>query len=414
MGMSDLYTANRIMNNPQWLGLKTRQDYFENFAVSHASSVTANYQVARNHFYTLATSKFANITQALNFETKFSRKGKDQGIHVSVSSQIQGWIDSIRNAKLDNYKKSGDTTGMITVAQGEALLAKWTQLQQLVAARNWDHLETEMENLNSYIDNLHNQLSTGAGLIDFAQVLEVSDPTKKNAYSLASRLEGLLSRIQGEALEQEIIKMIQEKMPESISTNVTGSITSVSGTKIKPDLIAILNGVSLLNEFGQKTYTFKDGDIVDADGLPATRTITLTDAEVNSLFDKAAGFSAKTTGGQPTFHQGYNIRALLDEALQDGEASMYQLYHFYQLGLTGLTNGEVDPYQRYAVSKIAIKILGENNVYLVSQKEIIPTYQYIDKIMKKGFFFSNKNIPVRTGDSFNTDFGSTNIMGPKV
>ena len=105
---------------------------------------------------------------------------------------------------------------------------------------------------------------------------------------------------------------------------------------------------------------------------------------------------------------------MLDEALQDGEASMYQLYHFYQLGLTGLTNGEVDPYQRYAVSKIAIKILGENNVYLVSQKEIIPTYQYIDKIMKKGFFFSNKNIPARTGDNFNTDFGSTNIMGPKV
>ena len=414
MGMSDLYTANRIMSNPQWLGLKTRQDYFEHFAVSHASPVTDNYQTARNYFYTLATKNFKNITEALNFETKFSRSGKDQGIHVSVSSQIQGWIDSIRNAKLDNYKKSGDTTGMITAAQGENLLTKWTQLQQLVATRNWDHLETEMGNLNSYIDNLHNQLSTGAGLIDFAQVLEVSDPTKKNAYSLASRLEGLLSRIQGEALEQEIIKMIQEKMPENISTNVTGSITSVSGTKIKPDLIAILNGVSLLNEFGQKTYTFKDGDIIDANELPATRTITLTDAEIDSLFAKAAGFSAKTTGSQPTFHQGYNIRALLDEALQNGEASMYQLYHFYQLGLTGLTNGEVDPYQRYAVSKIAIKILGENNVYLVSQKEIIPTYQYIDKIMKKGFFFSNKNIPARTGDSFNTDFGSTNIMGPKV
>jgi hypothetical protein len=86
--------------------------------------------------------------------------------------------------------------------------------------------------------------------------------------------------------------------------------------------------------------------------------------------------------------------------------------HFYQLGLQDVPN--IDAYQRYAVSRLATQILGKNNVYIITKNEIIPTYQYVEKLTRKGLYFANKKVPYKNGNSLSNNFGNTNILGPKV
>ena len=89
------------------------------------------------------------------------------------------------------------------------------------------------------------------------------------------------------------------------------------------------------------------------------------------------------------------------------------MMHIYQLGLQ-LQPQKIDSYQRYAVSRLAINILGNNNAFMVTTNAIIPTYQYVNKLIKTGLHFSNKIIPTRGENTdFIMNFGNTNIVGPK-
>ena len=407
------YVPSKRMTDLKWNSIDTKETYFSKFqrmSGSLQADATANYVAVKQYYLDLANIKYHKLTQELNFESRELKNGK---VHVGLEfdAQVHQWINQIKNAKLDNFKKINGST-KISLNQAQGLILKWESVISLMKAQQWDNLETELNSLEGYLQQL-NQIVANAegGWIDFADVVK---PGETNAYSVASRLEGLLSRIQGEVLEQEVAKFIAKKMPDRVY--VTGSVTSLSGTKVKPDLVAtIMDQIVLQNEDGEDTYTFKNGQIIDAAGNPGDRTISLTDAELSALLDQTAGFSAKTTSGQITFHQGYNIKNLLDNVLALGhDPAIYQLYHFYQLGLSDLSYKEVDPYQRYALSKIAIDIIGTNNAYMITKNEIIPTYQYAEKLLKRGLSFSVKGIPAKSGSGFNEEFGNTNILGPKA
>lgn len=388
-------------------------EYKKSFVISSNLSVASKYAEARTHFYNLAYSnQFAALTKELNFTQRVNKKGKNiSGTSAKLDKQIETWINQIKNAKITEFRfkiKDGSTEINRSIAQN--LYNKWQDVLSLMKNQQWSNLNTELQILTSYSEQLKNMLdnSNSGDLIDLKNILGEGD-----AYSLASRLEGLLSRIQGEVLEQEVKKFLMRKIPNRVA--VTGSITLSTGGKIKPDLIAtMLDCLELQNEEGQATYVFKNGVIHDADGNPATGTVTLTDYELKQLIDNSLGFSAKTTAGRPTFHQGYNINQLIKDALQEEDSSaIWQLMHFYQLGLQDVPN--LDAYQRYAVSRLATQILGENNAYIITNNEIIPTYEYVEKIMNRGLSFVNKKIPARAGNFvLNDQFGSTNIVGPKV
>ena len=52
---------------------------------------------------------------------------------------------------------------------------------------------------------------------------------------------------------------------------------------------------------------------------------------------------------------------------------------------------------------------------MVSRNEIIPTYRYIDKLLKYPLSFKNKKLPTRGENApLNVDFGATDIVGPHI
>ena len=407
------FIADRRMNPEGWGTIQSYQDYKEQFQIANNLDVSKNYSEAKQYFYDLAHSaQYSKLTEQLNFEQRTTKNGRKlKGTSAKLDQQVDIWINQIRNAKITEYKfkvQNGSTQINQSVAQN--LCAKWENVIKLMRAQQWTNLNTELNILENYVQQLNASIksSNSGDLIDLTNILGEGD-----AYTIASRLEGLLSRIQGEVLEQEVKKFLAKKIPTQVA--VTGSINVAGGGKIKPDLIAsLLDYLELKNEQGQVTYIFKNGEIYDGNGVPATGTVTLTDYELKGLLENSLGFSAKTTSGATTFHQGYNIEKLIQDSLGQGDpqTAVWQLLHFYQLGLQNVPN--LDAYQRYAVSRLAIQILGRNNAYIITKNEIIPTYQYVDKLLKKGLYFGNKKIPVKSGDTLNSNFGSTNILGPKV
>ena len=416
----EIFVANKRMNEEGWKEVRTYQDYKEQFRIDEPDrdSISQNYQSARTHFHNLAnSSRYKTLTKELGFEARLGKNGRQKGQEVSAhfDAQVDIWINQIRNAKITEYKfKSKDASTSIKQDTAQKLVAKWDKVIKLMKEQAWTNLNTELNMLENYMEQLNNSLKIAQpdDLIDLTTILGEGD-----AYTLASRLEGLLSRIQGEVLEQEVKKFMAKKMPTQVA--VTGSVTVEGGGKIKPDLVALLlDKLELKNDKGEVTYRFENGELVDAAGNPPKGTVTLTQPELELLTSNTIGFSAKTTSGAPTFHQGYNIDKLIKDALGQGgsQTSIWQLLHFYQLGLQNVPGKSLDLYQRYAVSKLALQILGSNNAYIITAHEIIPTYQYIDKMMKRktGLYFANKKIPVKTGNTLNSNFGSTNILGPKV
>lgn len=267
-----------------------------------------------------------------------------------------------------------------------------------------------MKKMQGYLDALDAELErNSAGLIDLQNILGEGD-----AYAITSRLEGTLSRIQGEILEQEVQRFLVNKIPHQVV--VTGSVTSADGGKIKPDLVVALDNLELKNQDGQTTYRFRNGDIYNTENVKQTENISLTSYEIKSLNAGTIGFSAKTTSGRPTFHQGYNINQLIEDSIEKGDptSALYQLMHFYQLGLQNVPN--ITTYQRYAVARLAIQIMGQNNAFIITKNEIIPTWQYMEKLMHRGgLYFANNKIPARANtDVLNSKFGSTNIVGQTV
>lgn len=399
------------LSNSGWTHINSWNTYSTIFTIHTPPSPTENYKVAREHFYNLATSgKYAKVTKELNFETVEGRRGTRQ--QVSLPSQISNWIKQIQSSKMIDGKnlKTASTT-VITQADAQKLVSQWRALVSLIKTQQWGGLNTELSRLEIMINNLNAQIQAGS-TIDLGQAIQTRNAS--SMYSVISALEGLLSRIQGAVLEQEAIKFINERIPSGVF--LTGNIT-VGGEQIKPDLVAALSqNMQIKNADGKVVYIFKNGQICGADGVPMTKTVNLTEYELQSLIEQSAGISAKTTSGQITFHQGYNIEKLINDAIAKGgnKAVLMQMIHMYQLGISPGKTG-ASAYQRYAVSKLAIDIIGENNIYMVTKDSIIPTYQYVDRLLKTGLRFSNNAIPTR-GE--NTDlivnFGNTNIIGPKA
>lgn len=399
------------LSNSSWTSINSWSAYSEIFTTHTPPSPTENYKVAREHFYNLATSgKYAKVTKELNFETVEGRRGARQ--QVSLPSQISNWIKQIQSSKMiDGRNLKTASTTVITQADAQKLVSQWNSLVSLIKTQQWDGLNTELSRLEAIINNLNAQIQAGS-TIDLGQVIQTRNAS--SMYSVISALEGLLSRIQGAVLEQEAIKFINERIPSGVF--LTGNIT-VGGEQIKPDLVAALSqNMQIKNTDGKVVYVFKNGQICGADGVPMTKAVNLTEYELQSLIEQSAGISAKTTSGQITLHQGYNIEKLINDAITKGgnKAVLTQMIHMYQLGISPGKSGAL-AYQRYAVSKLAIDVIGENNIYMVTKDSIIPTYQYVDRLLKTGLRFSNSAIPTR-GE--NTDlivnFGNTNIIGPKA
>ena len=389
-----LYTPNKIFKNTKWLSLQTRQDYLEHFQDMSAScNIINNYKKAKNYYQFLANTTYKNVSAEL-----FGEKN-----HIDFGLAIDGYIQQIRDSKLlDGYKNSNKNSSVINLQQGEELLNKWEALLDLANRQQWKNIEQELQNIKNYAQNLQKALDEKSE-INLSNIVGAKQDT---SYSAASTIEGTLSRIQGQVLEQEAIKFINKILPEKIAQ--TGDIT-LDGKSIKSDLIVL----DIENVNGEVIFKVQNGELYST--TTNSKVVNLSITELKFLNEHTVGFSAKTSKGQINFHSSYSINQLLLDALdiRGKKAPIYQLYHFYQIGLTGVNNKHVDPYQRYAISKLITQIIGENNAYLITSKGIEPTYVYIDKIINTGLSFENKKLPEHATGSYNSDFGTTNIIGPK-
>ena len=408
-----LYNPTKKLTNSKWTSINSWDGYRSIFAEQKVmpANYLEYYQNAKSYFQDLANSeKYKEITKELGFDFN-DKNNKNQ---INLPSYINLWANQIKNAKLvdgKSLKKANST--FITLHQAEQLANQWSNLSNLIQMNNWTGLNAELARIKNMTDQLNKQIEKNVEYIDLSTIVQTKNSS--NMYSVMSAVEGLLSRIQGAMLEQEAIKFIKEKIPHR-GVFLTGNITMQTGEQIKPDfVVSLFDNFKLQNSDGKNVYEFENGIIKSSDGSPERKNIHLTEYELQSLTEQTLGFSAKTSQGQITFHQQYNINKLIDDSLaKNGDQKiLFQMMHIYQLGLQ-LQPREIDNYQRYAVSKLAINILGNNNAFIVTKNAIIPTYQYVDKLIKTGLHFSNKAIPSRGENTdFIMSFGNTNIIGPK-
>lgn len=391
-----IYTPNKIFKNKKWSQLQTKEDYFEHFAQQNCSFFKY-YKQLKISYERLAFEKYKRITKELDITKESPR--------IDFGVEINSYIEQIKNAKLTEEGIRNNVTSDISTEQGIALLDKWYSLLSLIKRNQWDSLEKEIQNIRNYAENLQKAIDNNSAL-NLSSIVGSEKDTMKSALAV---IEGTLSRIQGEVLEQEALRFIMKNLPDDIDTAKTGSI-KFGGKSIKSDLIAI----DIQNKDKEVIFKVENGDLKFTGN--EEKIVTLTTPDLKSLNEQTVGFSAKTSQGQITFHRGYNINQLLLDSLGAGygKAAVYQLYHLYQLGFPNVSNSFADPYQRYAVARIASRIIGENNAFLITAKGIEPTYVYLDQIMNQGLSFSNREIKALSerGKGYNSDFGTTDIIGP--
>lgn len=292
------------------------------------------------------------------------------------------------------------------------IISGWEEIISLIKTNNWLGMSTSLKRLEYLIQQIQMKIDSGCDMVSISDIMN-----NPKSLSVALSLQGTLSLIRGAILEQETQKFLMNVLPWKIdgenSIYVTGQIT-LNGVSIKEDLLNIFDGLEIKNKYGQTLYYFDKGQIYERSNgqIKKAETIKLTDYEYKQLINASnLGFSAKTSKGLTVFHGGYNIKQLLMDSGGFDDQLIAQLYHMYQLGVGKNTN----VYQNYAVSKIAKKILGEKNLFMVSRNQIIPTYMYIDKLLNNPLRFKNSKLPIRGENAaLNSVFGVTDIVGPHI
>lgn len=397
-----LYTPNRRLGQ-KWSSLNSWQSYLEHFQQASVGNIQSNYQIARAYYYAQAnSSRYQPLLKELELEKQESTALPDS---ISI---VLGKIQSMGN--LWRFVEK-DSPMVVSSADAQSIVDGWQNIIRMAQTQNWEGISTSLTRLQMLSNSIQTQIDSGTETISISEIMK-----NPKGSSVALSIQGTLSLIRGAILEQEVKKFLQPLLPQTIEGQksniyVTGSIT-LNGISIKEDILNILDGLEIKNKNGQVLYYFQGGNIYEKDGVTKAKKVTLTEYEYEQLINNSgAGFSAKTSSGQTVFHGGYNIQTLLNDAGGFKDKAIAQLYHMYQLGV----GQNETAYQNYAVSKIVTKVLGERNIFMVSRNEIVPTYHYIDKLLKYPLSFKNKKLPARGENApLNTDFGTTDIVGPHI
>lgn len=372
------------------------------------SMIQNNYKKARSYYSDLAkTEPYKEILNELNFENQ------EGDPYLFLDPMIEKIINKIQSDGnlwrfIDNEKKSQPMN--INLEEGKELLQSWNRIIQMAADAKWETVGVHINRLKTLTQNLQRYIDNNTEIISINELLGKAADTK--ATSLALSIQGTLNGLRGAVLEEETRRFLIKNLPDDFKikggTYLTGNI-KLNGTQIKEDLVSLFDKLEIVNKEGEVVYCFKDGEIVDANGKK-TKTVNLTEDEYLQLLNApGVGFTAKTSKTATVFHGGYNINTLLVDAGYPQDQIICQLYHMYQLGL----DNNIDIYQKYAVSKMITYILGKKNAFMVSRNKIVPTYQYVNKLIKTPLRFSNTDVEHRNSkDALNVNFGSTDIVGP--
>lgn len=398
-----LYKITRPLGK-KWSSLNTWESYLENFQQNEVGDIQKNYKYFKNYYENIVkTHQYSSLLKELQMEETDSLIKLPDGIDKTLSS-----IQSLGN--LWRFVEK-DSSMVVSNKDADLIINNWKQIIKMAQKENWQGISTSLDRLKDLCNRLQSQIDTGSETISISDIFD-----KSKSISVALSIQGTLSLIRGAVLEQEVKKFLQSQLPEkidSVKSNfyVTGAFT-VNNISIKEDLLEILDGLEIKNREGQVLYYFKNGEIYEKDRRTKVKKVSLTDYEYEQLINNSKiGLSAKTSSGQTTFHGGYNIQTLLKDAGGFKDGSIAQLYHMYQLGIGNNEN----LYQKYAASKIVNKILGEKNIFMINKHSIIPTYQYVEKLLKYPLSFKNKTLPARQENaSLNTTFGTTDIVGPHL
>ena len=413
------YTPDKELSQ-KWAGLKNWKDYKENFSITGSDtaykSLTKYYKDARDEYKKLAESaQYKNLLTETN-----NLVNGEKNYSLSLDKSVSEYLDKIQKINLWEWvsNSNGNNNSMLVSAfEGQELMDKINEIGKDFYGEKWEKANANLGLLKQLADNIEKQkTSSNNGSIELLQCFPSDDKSINiNNITAARKVQGAIKRLRGSHLEQEITKLLRKKMPYKIAVN-TGGIKL--GTKsIKEDIATFFTEFQILNEKNEVAYIFKeDGSIVDKDGTVVEKVV-LTEYQYKELQDKMfMAVSAKSSSSTTVFHGGYNINTLLDE-VKDNDKIVYQLIHAYQLGFGPSSN--IIAYQKYAISKNLLKIIGKKNVFMASKTGIIPTYQYLDKLIngnKKSLLrFKNNKLPARNiGNSLNENFGTTDIIGSPI
>lgn len=305
-------------------------------------------------------------------------------INIQNNSQAQVIIDQIRRAGIQKYipkgtgGKNDPANGFnISKKQAKEIKTAWEGLVLLAKNKNWSGAGKHIERLSALVEELNKQIQDSSiANISLAQVIGRVD---KNNASLAASIQGTLNALMGLALEGEITSFLQKNIPSGV-TYQTGAIT-VNGASIKEDIMTLItDNLQLTNDQGEVVYIFKDGKIYNGQGAELNKEVKLTPAQYESLQEATGlGYSAKTTSGTIIFHSGYNLEERYGHLNYDPR--ILQLIHFYQYDLGKNVSG-AGYWQRYAIIADIERVIGKKNIFLVSGNKIIPTYKYLDSLVK--------------------------------
>lgn len=407
--MSYLLYPKKALNN-KYNYINTWDLYKERFHEMQPKKNTLqeNYNKAKEYYMNLVkTEPYKEILQELKFEEQ------EGNPYLFLDPMIEKTINKIQaDGNLWRFidKNRKNQPMKISLEEGKKLLQGWNEIIQMAIDKKWETVGVSISRLKTLTQNLQQYIDNNTEIINMNELLGKASDIK--ATSLALFIQGTLNALRGAVLEEETRRFLIKKLPDDFNakggTYITGNIT-LNGTKIKEDLMTLFDELEIINKEGKVIYRFENGEIVDVDGKKA-ETINLTEDEYKQLLNASGvGFTAKTSKTTTIFHGGYNINTLLADAGYPQDQIICQLYHMYQLGI----ENNIDIYQKYAVSKMITYILGKKNVFMVSRNKIIPTYQYVDKLIKTPLRFGNSSVEERnSGDALNTKFGSTNIVGP--
>lgn len=367
-----------------------------------------------NEYYNIAKEYYRG-----KVETGPAKVFLDELLKENAESPVLNLPDGItstinRIQQIGNLWRFVEKDQSMTVSNEDAMtiISGWEEIISLIKTNNWLGMSKSIQRLQGLIQSIQNEIDSGCQCVSISDIM--GNP---KSLSVALSIQGTLSLIRGAVLEQETQKFLMNVLPWKIdgenSVYVTGDIT-IKGVSIKEDLLNIFDGLEIKNKYGQTLYYFNKGQIYEKNGgqIKKAENIKLTDYEYKQLINASnLGFSAKTSKGLTVFHGGYNIKQLLMDAGGFDDVLLTQLYHMYQLGVGKNTNA----YQNYAVSKLAKKIIGEKNLFMISRNKIIPTYIYIDRLMNNPLRFKNSKLPIRGENAaLNSNFGVTDIVGPHI